>query len=137
VPSEGVSEQQQQEDYYRAVRTYMVLAWMVANAVLAMAVSEAYNSKSVADNFYLKFILWSVAGVAFFRAIGSGAFGVINIVNAIGDGRVSRLMEWVRSPGSWFDGVRKGRGGSVGSKRSWGSGWSSKLSSMGGSVVGR
>ncbi|SLM40771.1 glycosyltransferase family 2 protein [Lasallia pustulata] len=57
VAKEGLSEHQQQEDYYRAVRTYMVVAWMVANAVLAMAVSEAYNSKHISDNFYLKFIL--------------------------------------------------------------------------------
>ena len=70
VPVELVSEAQQQEDYYRAVRTYMVVVWMVANAVLAMAVSEAYSSKDVSDNFYLKFILWSVACVAIFRSIG-------------------------------------------------------------------
>ncbi|KAI4148046.1 MAG: hypothetical protein L6R39_002905, partial [Caloplaca ligustica] len=79
VRRDGVSEAQQQEDYYRAVRTYMVVAWMVANAILAMAVSEAYSSTHVADNFYLKFILWSVAGVAIFRALGSSAFGIINI----------------------------------------------------------
>lgn len=131
VPKEGIGEFQQQEDYYRAVRTYMVLAWMVANAVLAMAVSEAYNSKSVADNFYLKFILWSVAGVAFFRAIGSSAFGIINIIQAIGDGRVAIMIEWLRNPSRWFDGMgRKSRSG--GSSR-----WSSKLSSMGGSTIGK
>ena len=54
VASPGLSEAQAQEDYYRAVRTYMVVVWMVANAVLAMAVSEAYSATSVADNFYLK-----------------------------------------------------------------------------------
>src|SRR5439155_27371161 len=59
VPTPQPSESQQQEDYYRAVRTYMVATWMVANAILAMAVSEAYSSTHVADNFYLKLILWS------------------------------------------------------------------------------
>lgn len=88
VPSLPISPTQAQEDYYRAVRTYMVAAWMVANAILAMAVSEAYSSTHISDNFYLKFILWAVASVALFRALGSGAFGVINIVGAIVEGRV-------------------------------------------------
>jgi chitin synthase len=88
VPQPAVSEAQQQEDYYRAVRTYMVVAWMAANAVVAMGVSEAYSNTDVADNFYLKFILWSVAAVALFRAIGSSAFGVVNIVHAFAEGKL-------------------------------------------------
>ncbi|KAL2036519.1 hypothetical protein N7G274_010749 [Stereocaulon virgatum] len=104
VAAPGVSEAQQQEDYYRAVRTYMVVAWMVANAILAMAVSEAYDSTHVSNNFYLKFILWSVAAVAFFRAIGSSAFGVINIVHMVAEGRMRwrgmRVPDWVSDTGS-------------------------------------
>lgn len=98
VPKEGVSEAQQQEDYYRAVRTYMVVAWMVANAILAMAVSEAYNSTHISENFYLKFILWSVAAVATFRALGSSAFGVINIIHMIIEGRMKMKLKEVRIP---------------------------------------
>lgn len=106
VPKPGVSEAQQQEDYYRAVRTYMVVSWMMANAILGMAVSEAYGSAHIADNFYLQFILWSVAGLAIFRSIGSSAFGVINIVNAIAEGRVRmrwnsvKIPDWVSETGS-------------------------------------
>lgn len=106
VAAPAVSEAQQQEDYYRAVRTYMVIAWMVANAILAMTVSEAYSSTHVADNFYLKFILWSVAAVAFFRAIGSSAFGVINIIHMIAEGRMKmswrgvKVPDWVSDTGS-------------------------------------
>ncbi|KAI9678206.1 MAG: Chitin synthase, class 2 [Caeruleum heppii] len=122
VPRDGISEAQQQEDYYRAVRTYMVLAWMVANAILAMAVSEAYSSKDVADNFYLKFILWSVAAVAFFRALGSSAFGIINIIHAIGDGRVRLSMRWFQTP-EWMT--------------STSSRLSSKMSSLGTSSLGK
>ncbi|KAI9760280.1 MAG: Chitin synthase, class 2 [Chaenotheca gracillima] len=103
VPKDPISEAQQQEDYYRAVRTYMVLAWMVSNAILAMAVSEAYDSNNVSDNFYLKFILWSVAAVAFFRAIGSSTFGIINIIHAIAEGRVKMSLKWVRMP-EWLSG---------------------------------
>lgn len=104
VAAPVVSEAQQQEDYYRAVRTYMVVAWMVANAILAMAVSEAYDSTHVSNNFYLKFILWSVAAVAFFRAIGSSAFGIINIIHMIAEGRMRwngwRVPDWISDTGS-------------------------------------
>ena len=89
----SVSEWQQQEDYYRAVRTYMVAVWLTCNAILAMAVSEAYSSTHVADNYYLKIILWSVAAVALFRALGSSAFGIINIITAIAEGRIRRKLE--------------------------------------------
>ena len=109
VPAPQISESQQQEDYYKSVRTYMVVTWMVANAILAMAVSEAYGQTAVGDNFYLKFILWSVASVAFFRAIGSSAFGVVNMIEAIVEGRVRmrmRMPTWLGGLGDKFrDGV--------------------------------
>ena len=92
VPKVSVNENQQQEDYYRAVRTYMVTVWMTCNAVLAMAVSEAYSSTHVANNSYLKFILWAVAALALFRALGSSTFGIINVVTAIAEGRVQRKL---------------------------------------------
>lgn len=121
-----VSEAQQQEDYYRAVRTYMVVIWMVANGIVAMSVSEAYSSKDVSNNFYLKFILWSVAGVAIFRAIGSSAFGIINVIHMVAEGRMRlRKPEW----------MKRNKVGSVGTV---GSRWSSKLSSLGsGSSIGK
>jgi chitin synthase len=71
----------------------MVAIWMIANAILAMAVSEAYSSTHVADNFYLKFILWSVAAVALFRAIGSSVFQVLRIIAAIVEGRLQAKFE--------------------------------------------
>ncbi|KAL8823249.1 MAG: hypothetical protein Q9191_006037 [Dirinaria sp. TL-2023a] len=122
VPKGGISEAQQQEDYYRAVRTYMVVAWMVANAILAMAVSEAYNSTHVSDNFYLKFILWSVAAVAMFRALGSSAFGVLNIIHMIAEGRMKMSIKGVRVP-DWISDT----GSKVSSKFSYfgGSSWGS------------
>ena len=128
VPTEGLSESQLQEDYYRSVRTYMVSGWMIANAVLAMAVSETYSSTHVADNFYLKFILWSVAAVALFRAMGSSAFGVVNITKAIVEGRVK--LRFMR-----LFGRGKGSGGGDGTS-SWGSGSEGVTSSGVGSSVG-
>ncbi|KAH9883769.1 glycosyltransferase family 2 protein [Xylariomycetidae sp. FL2044] len=94
------SEAQMQEDYYKSVRTYMVVSWMVSNAILAMAVSEAYGYKEVGDNFYLTFILWSVAALALFRALGSTTFAIINAVNTIVEGRVRISL---KVPG-WMNG---------------------------------
>jgi chitin synthase len=93
VPAPVVSESQQQEDYYRAVRTYVVAVWLTCNAILAMAVSEAYGSTNVANNNYMKFILWAVAALALFRAIGSSAFGILNIISAIVEGRLQAKFE--------------------------------------------
>ena len=121
IAPEPPSEAQMQEDYYRAVRTYMVVVWMVTNAVLAMAVSEAYSTKNISNNFYLKFILWAVAAVALFRALGSSAFGVLNGIHAIVDGRVKFRFGWLRLPAFLRRGSR----------------FSSKLSSIGGSSIFR
>ncbi|TQS35450.1 hypothetical protein Golomagni_04130 [Golovinomyces magnicellulatus] len=106
VSQASIPEGQQQEDYYKSVRTYMVVSWMVANAVLAMAVSEAYGATGVGHNVYLKFILWSVASLALFRAIGSGTFGIINIIEAIVEGRVRMRMKLPSWASGWGDNIR-------------------------------
>lgn len=116
VPKAPISESQQQEDYYRAVRTYVVIVWLTCNAVLAMAVSEAYSDTHVADNFYLKFILWSVACVALFRAIGSSTFLIINVIHSIAEGKLKMETK------------RKQQKTGLGGGRSVGGGWSSKMS---------
>ncbi|PFH56512.1 hypothetical protein XA68_16409 [Ophiocordyceps unilateralis] len=101
VPPAPVAEAQLQEDYYKSVRTYMVVSWMIANGILAMAVSDVYSSRGLGDNMYLRFILWSVAALAIFRALGSTAFAVINVVNVVVEGRL-RLS--VKVP-SWLGGL--------------------------------
>lgn len=87
VPAPPVSESQMQEDYYRAVRTYMVSIWMVANVVLGMAVSEIYGVSAGGKNIYLAIILWSVAILAAVRAIGSTTYAVLNLVHKIVEGK--------------------------------------------------
>jgi len=136
VPSPPVSEAQAQEDYYRAVRTYMVIVWLVANAVLAMAVSEAYGEKSVGDNFYLKFILWAVAAVALFRAMGSTTFAIISLVHTVAEGRMKWSSKWSERSSvvssNKSSGVSKIGGGSVfSSAGSWFSGVGSKVKAFG------
>jgi chitin synthase len=117
APVEPLNESTQQEDYYRAVRTYMVLCWLIANAILAMAVSEAYSSSSVGDNGYLKFILWSVAAVALFRALGSSTYAMMNLVHKIVEGRArvrAGVPEWVGGIGSKLSDKVSSLGSSVG-----------------------
>ncbi|TQV92971.1 chitin synthase A [Cordyceps javanica] len=101
VAKPGVSESQLQEDYYKSVRTYMVVTWMVANGILAMAVSEIYSNKGIGDNFYLRFILWSVAALAVFRALGSTTFAIINLVNTIVEGRIRMSLKAPKWMGGW------------------------------------
>ncbi|KAK5119554.1 hypothetical protein LTR85_007382 [Meristemomyces frigidus] len=107
VPTPPPSESQQQEDYYRAVRTYVVIVWLTCNAVLAMAVSEVYGNDDVSNNFYLKFILWSVACLALFRAIGSSTFMIIGIIHSIAEGKLK--METKRSNKTGLGGGRSTR----------------------------
>ncbi|KAJ5201707.1 uncharacterized protein N7498_006370 [Penicillium cinerascens] len=87
VPEPPIPESQMQEDYYRAVRTYMVSIWMVANVILGMAVSEIYGVDSGGTNIYLAIILWSVAVLAAIRAIGSTTYAILNLVHKIVEGK--------------------------------------------------
>ncbi|KAF2181320.1 glycosyltransferase family 2 protein [Zopfia rhizophila CBS 207.26] len=144
VPKPGISEAQAQEDYYRAVRTYMVVVWLISNAILAMAVSEAYSGSAINSNFYLKFILWSVAGLAFFRAIGSSAFGVINVIHSAAEARLKWQDKMENKTGLGGGRGRRFGGGWGGGGQSWWSGSyiGSKLSSIspsswGGSSLGK
>ncbi|EXV01342.1 hypothetical protein MHUMG1_02530 [Metarhizium humberi] len=103
VPASPVSEAQMQEDYYKSVRTYMVVTWMIANGILAMAVSEIYSDKGIGDNFYLRFILWAVASLAIFRALGSTTFAIINVINIVVEGRIRmnfKVPTWMGGFGS-------------------------------------
>lgn len=116
VPAPQVSESQQQEDYYKNVRTIMVVCWMTCNAILAMAVSEIYGTSGVGNNFYLAFILWSVAVLALFRAVGSSTFGIINCVEAVVEGRVRmqvKMPEWMGGLGERFSDKMSSIGSSV------------------------
>lgn len=116
-PEIPISEGQLQEDYYRAVRTYMVSCWMVCNALLAMIVSEAYGISSGANNIYLAIILWSVAALAAFRAIGSTTFAILNLVHKIAEGRMKFQAGSVGTKLGKMKGGGSSAGSAVGSSR--------------------
>ncbi|KAI8366696.1 chitin synthase 1 [Radiomyces spectabilis] len=65
-----------QEDYYRGFRTRLVVCWILSNIILAVIISTAQNRSWLGNfeqrtNGYMAFILWSVAGLAIFRFLGS------------------------------------------------------------------
>jgi len=73
----------QQEDYYRTFRTNVLLAWTLTNGLLGAAVATA-NGKGTASashevNGYMAFLLFSVAGLAFVRFVGSTMYMIIRL----------------------------------------------------------
>ncbi|KAJ7655402.1 chitin synthase-domain-containing protein [Mycena rosella] len=81
----------QQEDYYRTFRTkwllffLVLLAWTLSNGLLGAAVATA-NGKGSSDvkasaavNGYMGFLLFSVAGLAFVRFVGSTMYMIIRL----------------------------------------------------------
>lgn len=132
VPTPPVSESQQQEDYYKSVRTYMVGVWLICNVVFAMSISEAYPTGSIGDNSYLKFILWSVAGLALFRAIGSCAFLVLNLIESLVEGRLQDKFERIFGGGDESGSAGRGFG-----SRFSESGKDSQTKSMGATSTGK
>ncbi|ODV97823.1 hypothetical protein PACTADRAFT_14325 [Pachysolen tannophilus NRRL Y-2460] len=70
------------EDYYRDVRTRVVLVWLVANLILIMTITQVYDADAINTNKYLEVILICVAALAGFRAIGSFAYlGLLGLRN--------------------------------------------------------
>ncbi|KAG6876728.1 hypothetical protein C0993_000782 [Termitomyces sp. T159_Od127] len=70
-----------QEDYYRGFRTNVLLAWTLSNALLAAVVVSANDTQSAntAVNGYMAFILFSVAGLALIRFVGSTTYMVVRL----------------------------------------------------------
>ncbi|KAG8977097.1 Chitin synthase, class 1 [Tulasnella sp. 427] len=70
----------EQEDYYKTFRTNVLLAWTLSNGALAVGIVSA-SSKNKEDlvGGYMGFVLFSVAGLAAFRFIGSTAYMIIRL----------------------------------------------------------
>ncbi|KAF9938153.1 Chitin synthase, class 1 [Modicella reniformis] len=71
-----------QEDYYREIRTRVLLAWIMSNALLvALVTSAAFGDFSKNSKMYLGIVLWSVAFLALFRFIGSVSYMILRLFN--------------------------------------------------------
>ncbi|KAJ8521700.1 hypothetical protein ONZ45_g1634 [Pleurotus djamor] len=71
----------QQEDYYRSFRTNVLLAWTLSNALLAALIVTTLNRDSAnsAVKGYMAFLLYSVAGLAFVRFVGSTTYMIVRL----------------------------------------------------------
>lgn len=74
IEEDTVDLAQMKNDYYRDIRTRIVMIWMLSNLVLMMIITQIYAPEETSNNKYLAFILWSVAALAAFRALGSMSF---------------------------------------------------------------
>ncbi|SMN20273.1 similar to Saccharomyces cerevisiae YBR038W CHS2 Chitin synthase II [Maudiozyma saulgeensis] len=68
-----VDEGEKRNDYYRDIRTRIVMFWMLSNLILIMSIIEIFDPQET-NNGYLIFILWSVAALSIFRVVGSMGF---------------------------------------------------------------
>lgn len=88
--------QEKQMDYYKGVRTGVVLIWMVTNfAIAALVLSSAgldRISPSKEDkaeiqthrsNIYMSIVLWSVAGLSAFKFLGAMWFLVVRMFRGV------------------------------------------------------
>ncbi|KAF9900434.1 Chitin synthase, class 1, partial [Lobosporangium transversale] len=76
------SVKEKQEDYYREIRTRVLLAWIMSNAFLvALVTSAAFGDFTRNSTTYLGIVLWSVAGLAFFRFVGSVTYMILRLFN--------------------------------------------------------
>ncbi|ODV77794.1 glycosyltransferase family 2 protein [Suhomyces tanzawaensis NRRL Y-17324] len=66
------------EDYAKDVRTRVVLLWLLANLVFILTMLQVYEPGETKQNAYLAFILWTVALLSLFRAIGSFGYLIQN-----------------------------------------------------------
>ncbi|CAL9734414.1 chitin synthase 2 [Monosporozyma servazzii] len=90
-----IDKTEQHNDYYRDIRTRIVMVWMLSNLILIMAIIQVYEPENTNNN-YLIFILWSVAALALFRVIGSMGFLFLKYLRAI-----VRYIHKSEGSGSW------------------------------------
>ncbi|KAG6002949.1 Chitin synthase, class 3 [Claviceps maximensis] len=91
-----VQLQEKQMDYYRGVRTGVVLIWMITNFALAAVVLSTGGleritpggddpAKQAADrsNIYMAIVLWSVAGLSLFKFLGAMWFLIVRLFRGV------------------------------------------------------
>ena len=87
--------QEKQMDYYRGVRTGVVLIWMITNFALAAVVlssggldritpGKASEDQEIErSNIYMSIVLWSVAGLSAFKFLGACWFLIVRMFRGV------------------------------------------------------
>ncbi|KAM5352634.1 hypothetical protein ACJ41O_005356 [Fusarium nematophilum] len=89
--------QEKQIDYYKGVRTGVVLSWMVSNFALgalvlnsagldrigSSATEDEDADKTERSNIYMFVVLWSVAGLSAFKFIGAMWFMIVRMFRGV------------------------------------------------------
>lgn len=101
-PPKKEDPEEQQVDYYKGVRSAVVLLWIFSNFALAAVilnsagldrVTEHLDDKLVENHrstVYLSIVLWSVAGLSAFRFLGATWFLIVRLVSTPGSPAVER-----------------------------------------------
>lgn len=87
VPEDSPSALILAQDYYREIRTRVVLIWMVANTILALIMTQIFPIDDANHNVYLRVILWSVAALAAFRALGSMTYLMQSMIKYLSESK--------------------------------------------------
>ncbi|CAG8689808.1 13874_t:CDS:1, partial [Ambispora leptoticha] len=69
---------QKKEDSRKSFRTMVVLLWIFSNALLIIVVTYVSGDASRTDK-YMAIILWSVAGLAAFRFLGTTTYLIFRL----------------------------------------------------------
>ena len=80
IPSDASENKQDQEDYYKEIRTRLVLVWLIANVLLAMSLVHFFDYR-FGKNAYLTFLLVMICISAVFRLTGSITYLIMEVVN--------------------------------------------------------
>jgi chitin synthase len=95
TPPSAAQLQEKQMDYYRGVRTGVVLIWMITNFALAAVVlsaggldkitpgKEAEDQELERSNIYMSIVLWSVAALSAFKFIGAVWFLIVRMFRGV------------------------------------------------------
>ena len=94
-PTPSTSDEQKGLDYYKSIRSYVVLIWMFCNAALVAVVLKAgglnrlsvqqqpsdQGDPSATVKVYLLVVLWSVACLSAFKFVGAMWYLIIGFVS--------------------------------------------------------
>ncbi|EIW73092.1 hypothetical protein TREMEDRAFT_70893 [Tremella mesenterica DSM 1558] len=75
----NISADQKQEDYYKNFRTNVLLAWTMSNGALVAAILQPSGGSSSLATTYMGILLFTVAGLAFFRFVGSTSYLIVRL----------------------------------------------------------